>query len=98
MIKKRVFKTKDEVEVTFEWPVDDDIDVISLVADFNQWEVKPMSLNKRTKTFKYKVRLGKNQSYQFRYLLNDNVWENDPDADSLVENDFGSKNSLLSTY
>ena len=96
MIKKRFFKTKDEVEVTFEWPKGD-IKNIALAADFNQWEVTPMKLNKKTKTYNFKVRLPKDQSYQFRYLINESQWENDPKADGYISNNYGEDNSLLST-
>lgn len=97
MIKKRFFKTKDEVEVTFEWPKAD-VEKIALAADFNQWEATPMKLNRKTKTYNYKIRLPKDQSFQFRYLINQNSWENDPNADGYVANDFGGDNCVLSTF
>ncbi|MDX1301389.1 isoamylase early set domain-containing protein [Photobacterium sp.] len=96
MIKKRFFKTKDEVEVTFEWPKGD-INNIALAADFNQWQATPMKLNKKTKTYNVKVRLPKNQSYQFRYIINESLWENDPKADGYIKNNYGDDNSILST-
>ena len=97
MIKKRFFKTKDEVEVTFQWPTSD-VDNIALAADFNQWQAMPMKLNRKTKTYNCKIRLPKDQNYQFRYLVNENVWENEPDADGYVQNEFGEDNCVLSTF
>jgi hypothetical protein len=35
MIKKRFFKTKNEVEVTFEWPLGSE-ETVSLAGDFNK--------------------------------------------------------------
>jgi 1,4-alpha-glucan branching enzyme len=96
MIKKRFFKNKGEVEVTFEWPKGD-IESIALAADFNQWEATPMKLNKKKKVFKFQVRLPKNESYQFRYLINKTTWENDPKADEYISNNYGDVNSILST-
>ncbi len=96
MIKKRFFKTKDEVEVTFEWPQSDESSV-SLAGDFNEWQAEPMKLNKKSKVFSHKMRLPKDDSFQFRYLINESVWENDPVADEYIGNDFGSNNSLLHT-
>lgn len=97
MIKKRFFKTKDEVEVTFEWPKGE-VENIALAADFNQWEVTPMKLNRKTKMYNYKVRLPKNQSFQFRYLINESLWENEPNADGYTQNNFGDDNSILLTF
>ncbi|PWI34074.1 1,4-alpha-glucan branching protein [Vibrio albus] len=96
MIKKRFFKTKNEVEVTFEWPLGSE-ETVSLAGDFNKWQAEPMKLNKRTKVFSYKTRLPKDDSFQFRYLINESEWENDPVADEYIRNEFGSDNSLLHT-
>ncbi|MGR5268751.1 isoamylase early set domain-containing protein [Vibrio astriarenae] len=98
MITKRFFKTKDEVEVTFQWPQgDSNITTVSLSGDFNDWQATPLKLN-RQKVFTTKIRLPKEQSFQFRYLLNDEVWENDPAADEYVPNGLGSDNSVVKTY
>ncbi len=97
MLKKRFFKTKDEVEVTFEWPQGEESSV-AVVGDFTQWESTPLKLNKKAKAYSLKVRLPKDSNYQFRYLINDHVWENDPAADDYVRNSFGTDNSLVSTF
>ncbi len=96
MLKKRFFKTKDEVEVTFEWPKGD-IESVALAASFNEWEATPMTLNKKKKVFSYRVRLPKNETFQFRYWINASTWENDPQADDYIRNSFGEDNCLLST-
>ena len=41
MLKKRFFKTKDEVEVTFELDKDQ-WDSIHIAGDFNNWQPEPM--------------------------------------------------------
>ncbi|WP_375750178.1 isoamylase early set domain-containing protein [Vibrio sp. HN007] len=96
MIKKRFFKTKDEVEVTFEWPQGEEGSV-AIAGDFNEWTAEPMKLNKKKKAFSFKTRLPKEDSFQFRYLIDGDTWENDPAADDYVRNSFGSDNSLIST-
>lgn len=96
MLTKKFFKTKDEAEITFEFQRDD-IDKIELVADFNDWQPLAMKFNKTQKVFKTKVRLPKNETFQFRYLINDNEWENDYKADQYLPNDFGSDNSIVVT-
>ncbi len=98
MFKKRFFKTKDEVEVTFQWEKgDSDISSIAVCGDFNDWQPAPMKLNKQ-KVFTLKLRLPKEDSFQFRYLINDELWENDHEADDYVWNGLGSDNSVITTY
>ncbi len=96
MLKKRFFKTKNEVEVTFEWPQGKE-NSVALAGDFNGWEATPLKLNKKSKAFTLKLRLPKDDAFQFRYLINDEYWENDAAADDYVRNIHGSDNSLVST-
>ncbi|MDV7102934.1 isoamylase early set domain-containing protein [Vibrio sp. TH_r3] len=96
MLKKRFFKTKDEVEVTFEWP-QGDVTTVGIAGDFNDWQATPLKLNKKNKVYSLKLRLPKGQTFQFRYLIDGETWENDHAADDYVSNEFGSDNSLIST-
>ncbi|GAM58394.1 1,4-alpha-glucan branching enzyme [Vibrio ishigakensis] len=96
MLKKRFFKTKNEVEVTFEWPKGDE-QSISLAGDFNDWQPVEMKYSKAKKAFNFKTRFPKDEEFQFRYLINGEVWENDPKADAYIPNDCGSDNSVVST-
>ncbi|USD67172.1 isoamylase early set domain-containing protein [Vibrio sp. SCSIO 43136] len=96
MINKRFFKTKDEVEVTFSLDADQ-AKSVSLVADFLDWEAQPMKINKKDKVFKYKTRLPKGQEFEFRYLVDDQEWVNDAQADRYVPNVHGQDNCLIST-
>lgn len=97
MFTKRSFKTKDEVEVTFE--VDrPDVDRVDWVSDAVQWEPIPMKRTDRGKgPFRLRVRLPKGRFVQFRYLLDGAAWENDEAADYYWPNDVGSDNSVVST-
>lgn len=97
MLSKKFFKTKDEAEVTFEF-ARDDVTKVELVADFNSWQPIAMKFNKKTKVFKAKVRLAKNESFQFRYRLNDQEWENDYQADQYLPNNLGTENSVVKTF
>ncbi|MCE0494949.1 isoamylase early set domain-containing protein [Vibrio salinus] len=98
MINKRYFKTKNEVEVTFELEAPESSSKVAIVADFLDWKPEPMKKVAKTGMFKFKTRLPKDEEFQFRYLLNDVEWMNDPGADKYIANDFGDDNSLVSTY
>lgn len=98
MINKRYFKTKDEVEVTFELEAPESSSKAAIVADFLDWKPEPMKKIAKSKTFKFKTRLPKDGEFQFRYLVDENEWVNDPNADEYISNNFGEENSLVSTY
>ncbi|MCL9780281.1 isoamylase early set domain-containing protein [Vibrio sp. S4M6] len=98
MISKRFFKTKNEVEVTFEVPAEQANKSISLVADFLDWQPVEMKKVAKTKTYKYKARLPKDGQFEFRYLIDDEKWLNDPHADQYKPNGHGEDNGLVSTY
>ena len=96
MLKKKFFKTRNEAEVTFEFSADNTKSV-ALVADFNQWKPVEMRFVKKDKVFRTKVRLPKNETFSFRYLLDNQKWENDHKADQYIPNSFGSDNSVVTT-
>jgi 1,4-alpha-glucan branching enzyme len=96
MLTKKFFKTKDEAEVTFEFNRND-VTTAMLVGDFNDWQAIEMKFNKKTKSFKTKLRLPKGQKFHFRYFLNNSEWENDYKADQYLANEFGGENSVVNT-
>ena len=96
MLKKKFFKTRDEAEVTFEF-ARADIDSVSLVADFNDWQPVGMRYKAKDKVLRAKIRLPKEEVFYFRYLLDESEWENDYQADAYIPNPFGSENSVLYT-
>lgn len=96
MLKKKYFKTKEECEVTFELLAEAK-DVV-MVSDSNGWEPVIMKQRKKDKAFYTKVRLPNENQYEFRYLIDGSVWENDEAADGYVPNEFGSQNSIVKTF
>lgn len=96
MLIKRFFKTKEEVEVTFEMPKAE-WKTAQVAGEFNQWQPEPMKLNRKTGMFRYKTRVPKEAAIQFRYLFDDQHWDNDPIADAYTPNGLGSDNSVVST-
>lgn len=97
MLKKKYFKTKDEAEITFEF-ARNDVKQVELLAEFNDWKPISMTFNKSSKAFRTKVRLPKESSFAFRYLLDGVEWENDYQADQYLPNVFGSEDSIVNTY
>jgi 1,4-alpha-glucan branching enzyme len=97
MLAKRFYKTKDEVEVTFE--VDrPGVESVDLVADVFDWQ--PMALKRTNRgkgPFRIKVRLPRDDVVQFRYIFDRVRWENDEAADAYWPNDRGSDNSVVLT-
>ncbi|MCB0472060.1 MAG: isoamylase early set domain-containing protein [Flavobacteriaceae bacterium] len=94
-ISKQYLKTKPICKVTFK--VDEpDAKKVSVVGDFNKWKANADVLKKlKDGTFKGTIDLEKDNSYQFRYIV-DGLYKNDEQADGYVWNDFaGTDNSLL---
>jgi 1,4-alpha-glucan branching enzyme len=96
MLIKKFFKTKQEAEVTFELTVEQ-ASKVQLVAEFNDWQPLAMRFIKKDNTYRAKVKLPKNKQYHFRYLIDDQRWENDHQADAYITNCFGSENSVVNT-
>lgn len=68
-----------------------------LVGEFNNWEMHSLPM-KRMKdgSFKLTVDLPVGNVFQFRYLLDDDRWENDWSADRYCYSEFGNcENSVV---
>ena len=96
MLSKKFFKTKKEADVTFEFNVSK-ADKVQLVAEFNDWQPMDMRYSKKDKVYRAKVRLPQGKQFHFRYLIDDEFWENDHQADAYIANSFGSDNSVVDT-
>ena len=98
-IRKQPLKSKSACKVTFKIPspVSNSVKSAWVVGEFNGWSplATPM---KRSKAggFSATVELETGRDYQFRYLLGQSHWENDPEADDFVPTPFGdSQNSVI---
>lgn len=98
-IKKHYLKNHDKCKVTFGLKEKvKSIESFRISGDFNNWNIhcEPMkALNKGRLTQPIEFEAVK--SYQFKYLINDSVWANDPKSDEFVPNGFGHDqfNSLI---
>lgn len=102
MIKKQFVKSKSVVKTTFTLPVEaaPTAKKVALVGEFNDWDLeKAIPLKKQAKdgVFKALVELEAGKTYQFRYLIDGETWENDWQADAYAPTPFGGENSVVIT-
>jgi hypothetical protein len=86
------------VKVTFSVPSRIGAASVAVVGDFNGWSpdrdlLAPADDGALSRTVELEV----GRHYRFRYLLDGDRWENDPDADEYVANDFGGDDSVVRT-
>lgn len=68
-----------------------------LVGDFNDWALHSLPMKRlRDGSFKAILNLEADQAYQFRYLFDDDRWENDWHADTYAYSAYGNcENSVV---
>ena len=98
-IKKQYLKKDGVCKTTFSLNGNDQkIDNVKILGDFNNWDrnCEPMKKLKNDR-FSQTINLESGKSYQFRYLVNDSVWEDEPESDNFVPNgvESGEYNSLI---
>jgi DNA end-binding protein Ku len=78
------------VQVTFSVLSRVDAERVAVVGDFNGWSPdRDLLAPADNGSFSRTVELEVGRHYRFRYLLDGERWENDPQADEYVPNDFG---------
>ncbi|MFT5277109.1 MAG: 1,4-alpha-glucan branching enzyme [Glaciecola sp.] len=85
--KKQYLKSKPVCKVTFKLSKAEakSAEKVRLVGDFNEWDLSAEPMKKlKNGSFSATVELEKDAEYQFRYLLNDQEWENDWNADAYI--------------
>lgn len=99
MLKKSFSKSKPVCKVTFSLPLEavKEGSDVRILGDFNNWSwesgyrMKPAQAE-----FSTEVELTAGKEYQFRYLIDNHIWENDWNADNYVATAFGEYNSVVS--
>lgn len=96
-IKKQYLKSKPECKVTFTAPeeVVGNSNDVSLAGEFNNWEVIKLKKQK-TGLYSANISLETGKEYQYKFVIDGDRWENDPDADKFITNEFQGTNSVVS--
>ncbi|MCZ2100063.1 MAG: isoamylase early set domain-containing protein [Chitinophagales bacterium] len=96
-IVKKYQATKGNYKVTFSYPATEGIKEVQVLGDFNNWNSNEAPKLKKVKgDFTASVELNAGNSYEFKYLVNGSVWENDQQADQLVPGFYGALNGVVS--
>lgn len=99
-IKKQYLKSKPECKVSFRVAKADapNAENIKIVGEFNGWNKDVDSMKKlKSGDFTQTLNLETGKAYQFKYLIDNSVWENDDEADKLLPNGIveGEFNSVI---
>jgi len=98
-LQKKPLKTRPVSKVTFRLPPEaaGEADKVTLVGDFNNWDPQATPRQRLSSgEFKATLDLERGRKYQFRYLIEDMVCENDWEADDYVASDVGNcENSVV---
>ncbi len=82
--QKRYLKTKNVSKVTFCLPAEaaGEAQAVYLVGEFNDWDAVATPMNRlKTGEFKVTLDLETGREYEYRFLIDGQVWENDWAAD-----------------
>jgi 1,4-alpha-glucan branching enzyme len=97
-LKKQYAKNKAHCKVTFTVPRElaNGAKTVHLVGDFNQWNTGSTSMKRqRNGSFSTTIVLKPNAEYQYRFFVDGATWENDPQADKCVANEYGGENCVV---
>ena len=94
MVVKTYYKTKDYCKVKFSFKVEnaETVEILGLNSD---WQNSIIMSKKKDGSFSADVNLPKDSRHQFKYLVNETEWLNEPEADNQVPNEFGGNNSVI---
>lgn len=95
MVQKTYYKTKDYCKVKFSVKPEEaqSVEILGLNSD---WSNAVTMSKKKDGSFSVDVNLPKDSQHEFKYLVNQEEWINEPEADSEAPNIFGGTNSIIS--
>ena len=94
MVQKTYYKTNDYCKVKFSFTVGnaETVEILGLNSD---WENSVIMSRKKDGSFSADVNLPKDSTHEFKYLVNETEWLNEPEADKEVPNVYGGSNSVI---
>jgi 1,4-alpha-glucan branching enzyme len=94
MVQKTYYKTKDYCKVKFSLKAEQ-AETIAILGLNSDWKTSVIMSRKKDGSFSADVNLPKESTHEFKYLVNETLWLNDPEADKEVPNEFGGSNSVI---
>lgn len=98
-VAKTTKKTATTTKVTFTLPAEavQTAQSVAVVGEFNNWDIlNGVELKKQKDgSFSTTLELEVGKEYQYRFLINGEVWENAWNAPKYVETPFGTFNSVV---
>jgi len=84
-------------KVTFVLPKEavETAETVAVLGDFNNWQNGIVLSKQKDGSFKTAVELQKGRSYEYRFLINGEKWENDWAAEAYAPTPFGNFNSVV---
>jgi 1,4-alpha-glucan branching enzyme len=68
---------------------------VSLVGDFNNWNLMSMPMEKRNGIWEIKAQLKKDRVYTYNFVIDRQNWITDPNSIESIEDGFGGESSVL---
>jgi len=82
-------------QAVFAWWLNDNAETVQIRGLNSDWQNSVIMTRKKDGTFTADVTLPKDSKHEFKYLVNEKEWLNEPQADSEEPNEFGGINSVL---
>ena len=96
MLKCTTARRGKAVKVTFALPAAAVEQPVSVLGDFNGWDPMANPLKKRSNgTLSATVEVAAGQELRFKYLAADGEWFCDPEAETIVHDEYHTVDSLL---
>jgi 1,4-alpha-glucan branching enzyme len=98
-IEKKYLSDNETCRVTFTLPAEiaRSANTANVVGDFNNWDTDDLPMKKyKNGKVSIAIKLQSNNEYQFRYLIDGEVWHTDEEADAIVPAPYADeKNSVV---
>ncbi len=94
MVQKTYYKTKDYCKVKFSF-TPESAETVAILGLNSNWEDSIIMSRKKDGSFTADVNLPKESTHEFKYLVDEATWVNEPEADGEQPNIYGGTNSVI---